>query len=960
MNGGKDPGDHGARQVSTFSTERNAERFSHKVEVASRSVPFHFWWTERFLDGVPVRTVELTGTFTDNWRKRIPLNFDPRLKIFAVDTRVPTGPQSFKFVINGEQWCTHSCFAVEVDPQGNANNVICLDETTEDEGTEFTSSCISADEEEEKEGDPEIEVCEALLAAIPPPASTVPQPPPLPPRATLAAPPREAPSNLAGLLAEGPRQWDWARTQESIRRLDEFLGARFRLLLAQPPAPSRSPPLGAQQGATPTVDVTFEWPVKLAGRRTAKSVQICGEWSNWSKPVPLTWDVNRDQWICRLSLPPGRYRYKFLVDGQWLIRPDTVNEIDDSGNLNNVCLPLVPIMEVHPLALREFRWPRGARTCAVVSSIDGWAKPMPLQWDSYAHAFRGQFLVPHGRHLYRYLIDGTTLTVRPELPRRGVTQEKPARMLIPVITPLVLGAGDPCNVMVAATSGGPTGSPAPASPANANATPTNTTPNPPPLRSGRSPVRAQTRGRSSRRRGRDSSSIGRGGRELVPLGTRSSNPPGAAGRVSPPLPSPHKGDISLGSRDVPPSPTGGGHLHSHRRRGHEPTDSGRSGARLAPTGSDTLAAPIFPTNAPFPAHTPAPGRPLQPSDFAVFFTGPASPSRRSPARRKHRHRHHHHHHHHHHPQAAAEDRVATPMAALCWDSPLAAPLGVVPPGYLPATTPSPYGFPRNPQPLTWRVPLASSRSSLPLLAAASEPQGDCRERPEAPNETGIFLVWPDWGVSKVEMAGSFNGWHPRLPFRRNNQGVFTLQSYLPIGAHQVKFVVDDRWCLADWLPTCSDGQGNVNNRLTVAAMQAPTGGPRGVEAAPRANAPSETTAARGFLAPPPEETMPRGIPVPVPCRGLVRISSSECGTAARSERSCTLGGPGYMAASVGTDPWNEVRVPKPRPAGPLCFYVRVLSQMGVACLRREAPDPDRTEVRDIGYQGIQEFFVGTF
>jgi len=46
----------------------------------------------------------------------------------------------------------------------------------------------------------------------------------------------------------------------------------------------------------------------------------------------------RNEWVGHLKLLPGRYRYKFVVDGEWLIRPDAMHEVDQEGNINNVAV----------------------------------------------------------------------------------------------------------------------------------------------------------------------------------------------------------------------------------------------------------------------------------------------------------------------------------------------------------------------------------------------------------------------------------------------------------------------------------------------------------------------------------------------------------------------------------------------------------------------------------------------
>ena len=54
----------------------------------------------------------------------------------------------------------------------------------------------------------------------------------------------------------------------------------------------------------------------------AQSVQLAGDFTGWQqKPVALK--KSKDGlWTTTVSLPPGRYEYRFLVDGQWCDDPE--------------------------------------------------------------------------------------------------------------------------------------------------------------------------------------------------------------------------------------------------------------------------------------------------------------------------------------------------------------------------------------------------------------------------------------------------------------------------------------------------------------------------------------------------------------------------------------------------------------------------------------------------------------
>ena len=48
----------------------------------------------------------------------------------------------------------------------------------------------------------------------------------------------------------------------------------------------------------------------------AKSVAVVGDFNGWT-PTPLSDPDGDGIWTARISLPPGRYEYAFIVDGHW-------------------------------------------------------------------------------------------------------------------------------------------------------------------------------------------------------------------------------------------------------------------------------------------------------------------------------------------------------------------------------------------------------------------------------------------------------------------------------------------------------------------------------------------------------------------------------------------------------------------------------------------------------------------
>ncbi len=63
-----------------------------------------------------------------------------------------------------------------------------------------------------------------------------------------------------------------------------------------------------------TVHVEFSHP-------TATSVAIAGTFNDWRPEATPMIDMGEGRWLKELVLPPGRYEYLFVADGQWLTDP---------------------------------------------------------------------------------------------------------------------------------------------------------------------------------------------------------------------------------------------------------------------------------------------------------------------------------------------------------------------------------------------------------------------------------------------------------------------------------------------------------------------------------------------------------------------------------------------------------------------------------------------------------------
>ncbi len=79
------------------------------------------------------------------------------------------------------------------------------------------------------------------------------------------------------------------------------------------------------------VDLIFTKP-------NARSVCVAGSFNNWDqKRTPLQKDGSGSSWKVTLPLRPGRYEYRFVVDGQWISDPNAKESTtNDFGSTNSV------------------------------------------------------------------------------------------------------------------------------------------------------------------------------------------------------------------------------------------------------------------------------------------------------------------------------------------------------------------------------------------------------------------------------------------------------------------------------------------------------------------------------------------------------------------------------------------------------------------------------------------------
>lgn len=72
---------------------------------------------------------------------------------------------------------------------------------------------------------------------------------------------------------------------------------------------------------------------------TADEVLIAGSFNGWKPYVSPMIALGRGKWAKELLLPPGRYEYLLVVDGQWMFDPNAQDYFPNPfGGVNSVLI----------------------------------------------------------------------------------------------------------------------------------------------------------------------------------------------------------------------------------------------------------------------------------------------------------------------------------------------------------------------------------------------------------------------------------------------------------------------------------------------------------------------------------------------------------------------------------------------------------------------------------------------
>jgi len=140
----------------------------------------------------------------------------------------------------------------------------------------------------------------------------------------------------------------------------------------------------------------------LPGFLNAREVILAGSFNDWDEHTTLILKTP-DGWELKADLPPGRYEYKFIVDGQWMHDPNSKeNIVNEHGTLNSVLRITVPVT----FTLKSFP---EAKKIILAGSFNDWDEHK-IRMTRTGNEWKVTIPLTGGKFQYKFIVDGRWIT----------------------------------------------------------------------------------------------------------------------------------------------------------------------------------------------------------------------------------------------------------------------------------------------------------------------------------------------------------------------------------------------------------------------------------------------------------------------------------------------------------------------------------------------------------------------
>lgn len=137
---------------------------------------------------------------------------------------------------------------------------------------------------------------------------------------------------------------------------------------------------------------------EILGFENAKEVYLSGSFNNWATRE-LSMNKEDNSWVLSMKLPPGKYLYKFIVDGKWVYDAQNLIKEDDGYNEYNSVLYV---------SNHVFRYSstQPLRKVYAAGTFNGW-NPKDLRLNQVTeNSFELPVYLVNGTYAYKFVADG--------------------------------------------------------------------------------------------------------------------------------------------------------------------------------------------------------------------------------------------------------------------------------------------------------------------------------------------------------------------------------------------------------------------------------------------------------------------------------------------------------------------------------------------------------------------------
>lgn len=140
----------------------------------------------------------------------------------------------------------------------------------------------------------------------------------------------------------------------------------------------------------------------LRGFPEAKEVILSGSFNGWDEHTTLMQKTS-DGWELKADLPPGRYEYKFIVDGEWMQDPVNKQTVkNEHGSFNSVLVISKPVT----FKLEGFP---NAKNIILTGSFVDWNESK-IKMTLLNNTWTTTIPLTGGKHHYKFIVDGQWYT----------------------------------------------------------------------------------------------------------------------------------------------------------------------------------------------------------------------------------------------------------------------------------------------------------------------------------------------------------------------------------------------------------------------------------------------------------------------------------------------------------------------------------------------------------------------